>query len=68
MSVKGKSKKYALAGVHKKFECCQHTEMYLPALKAQDAGKMELSPYMVSFHSFLSSICLNFNHLINKIV
>ena len=38
----GKSKKTVLAGAHKKFECCQHTEMYLLVLKAQDEGKMKL--------------------------
>ena len=39
----GKSKKTAvLAGAHKKFERCQHTEMYLQVLKAQDKGKMKL--------------------------
>jgi hypothetical protein len=38
-----------LAGTHNKFESRQHTEMYLPALKTQDEGKMELSPDRVSF-------------------
>ena len=41
-----------LTGAHKKFERRQHTEMYLPALKAEDEGKIELSPApMASFHS-----------------
>jgi hypothetical protein len=36
-------KKIVLAGTHKIFERRWHTEMHLPALKAQDKGKMEFS-------------------------
>ena len=38
----GKSKKNVLAGAHKTFERRQHAYMYLPALKAQYEGKMEI--------------------------
>ena len=46
-----------LAGAHKNFERRQHTEMYLLALKAQDEGKIELSPDRVSFPP---PICLTY--------
>ena len=56
----GKSKKNVLTGAHKTFEGRRqlHTQMYLPAPKAQDEFKMKLPFDMVSFHLFLSSTCL----------
>ena len=41
------------AGAHEKFERCQHTEMYLLPVKAQDGDKMELSLVRVSFSTQL---------------
>jgi hypothetical protein len=43
-----------LTGAHKTFEGRRqlHTQMYLPALNAQDEFKMKLPLDMVSFHLF----------------
>ena len=51
-SLIGESEKNVLAGAHRSFERCQHTEMYLLALSAQDESKMELSHVSVSKHAF----------------
>ena len=50
----GKSQKTVLAGAHKKFERCQHTEMYLLVLKAQ--GKIKLPLDMQVCTHFCSSL------------
>ena len=49
-----------LAGAHKKFECRQHTEMYLQALKHNGIG-MELSPEMVSFCGVAALLSISLN-------
>ena len=50
--LKGNFKKL-LAGVHKKFERVQHTEIYLLGLKIQYKHKIKLPLDMVSKHVFL---------------